>query len=425
MDFGTTTWIEGPWSPAMWNHFGNDGHRTNYNLGGFHHKINRIAAKKHPNIYEVVGLLKREQSVTEVKVQQLQGHGREPPHKKKYRAIDARLRSPMQNLISQTLNVLLQEKDIFNYSEIYNWTQDLNISSGNHNTTGSRFNITVLSDDVVGNVFSKWRTTTPSVNTLTVAFRGRLGNNMFEYASLLGIAVSTGKQPFISKSNLLNGLFNISFIADKRNHSSIRVSEKQYGAYDHKLLTLPDGNVEILGYLQSWKYFHSIGDSIRKEFVFRRKYIDLSRQCLEKYTSKHSNRTVVGIHVRRTDMVSGRKSGYVPAPLSYIQKAVAHMKTKFHNPLFLIATDDKNWCRQNVVSPDIILMENSDPFVDFATLTLCDHMIMTVGTYGWWAAWLGNGYAVYYRDFPRPGSVLARNLIKEDHFLPHWVPLDA
>ncbi|XP_067676243.1 uncharacterized protein [Haliotis asinina] len=62
MDYVTTTWIEGPWSPTMWNHFGNDGHRTNNNLEGFHHKINRVAAKKHPNIYEVVGLLKSPRS---------------------------------------------------------------------------------------------------------------------------------------------------------------------------------------------------------------------------------------------------------------------------------------------------------------------------------------------------------------------------
>ncbi|XP_046555087.1 galactoside 2-alpha-L-fucosyltransferase Sec1-like [Haliotis rubra] len=283
----------------------------------------------------------------------------------------------------------------------------------------------MLPDDVVQDLFSRWRTTTSRDNTVTVAVRGRLGNNMFEYASLLGIAVSTGKKPLIPKSKELNILFNISFTGDIHNQPSTRVSEKQYGAYDRKLLTLPGGNVEVWGYLQSWKYFHCIKASLRKEFIFRQKYIDLSGQCFEKYTNKHKNRTVIGIHVRRTDMTSGGKRGYVAAPLSYIKKAIAHMNTKFHNPLFLIATDDKNWCRKYVVSSDIILMENSDPFVDFATLTLCDHIIMTVGTFGWWAAWLGDGYAVYYRDFPRPGSELASGLIKEDHFLPHWVPLGA
>ncbi|XP_046543915.1 galactoside 2-alpha-L-fucosyltransferase SEC1-like [Haliotis rubra] len=317
------------------------------------------------------------------------------------------------------------EKYIFNHSEMHNWTRKLKVSSGYLNTTGPRCNNKTLPDEVARNVFSRWRTTAPHDNTLTVSLRGRLGNNMFEYASLLGIAVSTGKQPLIPKSNQLSRLFNISFIGDIRNQTWTLVFERQYGAYERRLLTLPGGNVKVWGFLQSWKYFNSIRASIRKQFVFRKKYIDLSAQCFHNYTNTHKNRTKIGIHVRRKYMRSGSKIGYLAAPLSYIKKAIAHMKTKLHNPLFLIATDDKTWCRKYVVSTDIILMENSDALVDFATLTLCDHMIMTAGTFGWWAAWLADGYTVYYRDFPRPGSELARGLIKQDYFLPHWVPLGA
>ncbi|XP_067655874.1 galactoside 2-alpha-L-fucosyltransferase SEC1-like [Haliotis asinina] len=320
---------------------------------------------------------------------------------------------------------LYPEKDFISDYEIHNWTRELRLSSGHDNTTGARSNNMALPHDVDGNVFSRWRTTTTRDNILTVAIRGRLGNNMFEYASLVGIAVSTGKQPLIPKSNQLSRLFDISFIGDIRNQTWSLVFERQYGAYDRNLLTLPKGNVKVWGFLQSWKYFNSIRASIRKQFVFRKTYIDLSAQCLHNYTSMYENRTKIGIHVRRKYMKSGSMVGYLAAPLSYIKKAIAHMKTKFHNPVFLIATDDKNWCQKYVVSTDIILIENSDPFVDFATLTLCDHMIMTVGTFGWWAAWLGDGYAIYYRDFPTPGTVLARGLIKEDYFLPHWVPLGA
>ena len=61
MDYVTNTWIEGPWNPGMWNHFGNGNYRTNNYLEGWHHKINQVAKKSHPNIFEVVGLLKREQ----------------------------------------------------------------------------------------------------------------------------------------------------------------------------------------------------------------------------------------------------------------------------------------------------------------------------------------------------------------------------
>ncbi|XP_046343542.2 galactoside 2-alpha-L-fucosyltransferase SEC1-like [Haliotis rufescens] len=338
-------------------------------------------------------------------------------------------------LISITLSMLClvlilnqpipySERYIFNHTELHNRTQE-NTSAEHLNITSPSFNNITLSDEVVKKVFSRWRTTRPRDNILTVTFYGRLGNNMFEYASLLGIAARTRKQPLVPNSNPLSKLFNISFIGDVSNKSWTHLTERQYGTFDCKLFTLPGGNVEISRYLQSWKYFHSIRSSIRKEFIFTQKYIDLSSQCFQKHTIQYKNRTVIGIHVRRTDMASGGTRGYLAAPLSYIQKAIAHMKTKFHNPVFLIATDDKIWCRANVVSTDIILMDNTDPFLDFATLTLCDHMIMTVGTFGWWAAWLAGGYAVYYKDFPRSGSELARGIKNEDHFLPHWVPIGA
>jgi len=106
MDYVTTTWIEGQWSPAMWNHFGNDGHRTNNHLEGWHHKLNQVVKKAHPNIYDMIRLLKREQSITEVKVSQLDGHWRQPPRKRKYRIIDARMRSLKEQLLGDELSTI-------------------------------------------------------------------------------------------------------------------------------------------------------------------------------------------------------------------------------------------------------------------------------------------------------------------------------
>ena len=103
MDYVTNTWIEGPWNPEMWNHFGNGNHRTNNHLEGWHHKINQVAKKSHPNIFEVVGLLKREQSSVEVKLQQLHGHWQAPARKRTYRIIDARIQSLKDDLIRNNI----------------------------------------------------------------------------------------------------------------------------------------------------------------------------------------------------------------------------------------------------------------------------------------------------------------------------------
>ncbi|XP_046334908.2 galactoside alpha-(1,2)-fucosyltransferase 1-like [Haliotis rufescens] len=248
---------------------------------------------------------------------------------------------------------------------------------------------------------------------------------MFQYASLLGIAFLTGKHPLLENSDTLTKLFNISFIGIVSKKTKIFFNEVKYASHDCDHYNLPDVTVQLNGYRQSWKYFSSVRSEIRKEYTLVQTYRDLSAQCFQKYTSRHKNRTVIGLHVRRTDMTWNTKHGYTAAPLSYIRKAINHMKTKFQNPIFLTATDDKKWCRENLQSSDVILMENTDPYLDFATLTLCDHMIMTVGTFGWWAAWLVNGYTVYYKDYPRAGSPLVSGFYKEDYFMPDWVPLGA
>ncbi|XP_071097494.1 galactoside 2-alpha-L-fucosyltransferase SEC1-like [Haliotis cracherodii] len=323
---------------------------------------------------------------------------------------------------------LTRSVDTDDATEIDNITRKVQLKhhlNTSHFTTCSH-NI-VISDEAIKEVFSRWRTTEPRDNILKVVSAGRMGNEMFEYASLLGIAFRTGKHPLFTMSSKspLTRLFNISFIGNVKNTTWAYRREHLLSTYDCKLNQLPYGNVKIGTFLQSWKYFYYMKSQIIKTFAFTQKYSNLSAQCFAKYTGQHKNRPVIGLHVRRTDMIKFKFKGFEVAPLSYIRKAINYMKAKFPNPIFLIATDDKEWCRANLTSSDIILMENTDPYLDFATLTLCDHTIMTVGTFGWWAAFLTNGHTVYFKDYPRKGSRLAAAFTKEDFFMPDWVPLGA
>ncbi|XP_071105344.1 uncharacterized protein [Haliotis cracherodii] len=46
MDNVTTTWVEGrQFGPEIWNHFGNQGHRTNNNVEGWNHKLNKLTGR--------------------------------------------------------------------------------------------------------------------------------------------------------------------------------------------------------------------------------------------------------------------------------------------------------------------------------------------------------------------------------------------
>ena len=37
---------------------------------------------------------------------------------------------------------------------------------------------------------------------------------------------------------------------------------------------------------------------------------------------------------------------------------------------------------------------------DMAIMSLCDHIIITAFTFGWWGAWLSKGNVVYLHDYP-------------------------
>ena len=59
-DYVTETWVEG--HLKQWNHFSNDGPRTTNAVEGWHHKVNRVCRRPHPNVYRFVQLIKKKKN---------------------------------------------------------------------------------------------------------------------------------------------------------------------------------------------------------------------------------------------------------------------------------------------------------------------------------------------------------------------------
>ena len=58
-----------------------------------------------------------------------------------------------------------------------------------------------------------------------------------------------------------------------------------------------------------------------------------------------------------------------------------------------------------------------------ATLALCNHTIATVGSFSWWIGYLAGGEVLYYNDWPKKGTTLDNEVIKEEYFPPSWIGL--
>ena len=77
---------------------------------------------------------------------------------------------------------------------------------------------------------------------------------------------------------------------------------------------------------------------------------------------------------------------------------------KKKNVTFVVATDWKhNLGGVLTNSPNIVFIEKEDLVKDMAILEGCHHMLITIGTCGWWDAWLGahkreGGVVIYQGD---------------------------
>ncbi len=139
----------------------------------------------------------------------------------------------------------------------------------------------------------------------------------------------------------------------------------------------------------------------------------------------------VGVHIRRGDMMQNRDlmvTGYTIAPASYVLNAMRYFVDKYpsYHVTFIVCTDDQNWYHSNIhgkTNHSVFPSQDNTAVVDLAILARCNATIVTVGTFGWWGAWLAGGPVVYYSDWPKPGSSLSDQFADNDYYPSHWMPM--
>ncbi|XP_046564935.1 galactoside alpha-(1,2)-fucosyltransferase 2-like [Haliotis rubra] len=267
--------------------------------------------------------------------------------------------------------------------------------------------------------------TCKKTRTMTILGGGRLGNAMFQYASLVGVSSFHGYTATLASSHFLRKIFKLS--APASNYSTAptdAVRETHPGTFDPGVLVLSH-NVSwvLVGYYQSWKYFTNIPETIRREFTFRD---DVIKAMLKEVpVLANWTRIKVGVHIRRGDMATKyeRNRGYNIADIGFLNRSMDYFRNKYKNPLFIVCSDSITWCKDNVKSDDTIFRKGK-PEVDLAVLAHCDHNIVTSGSFGWWGAWLAGGEVVYFKHFPREKTWLDRQYNKGDYYLPQWLGME-
>lgn len=248
---------------------------------------------------------------------------------------------------------------------------------------------------------------------------GHLGNQMFQYASLKGIATSNKTQFVIppkdhfgknySALSKLDNCFNLNCIRATTNFK--QYVEDEF-SFNFNLMNGIEEDLDLKGYFQSEKYFKHIKNDIKKDFKFIDSILD---ECLEFKESFGEQSSVISLHIRRGDYTTCED--YHPTvSLDYCKTALG----KLPDVPVIIFSDDPEWClTQSLFDGDRFMVSHSNtPYFDMCLMTLCDYHIIANSSFSWWGAWLADSKKVIA---PKKwfGSSLSNNST-DDLYCENW-----
>ena len=253
---------------------------------------------------------------------------------------------------------------------------------------------------------------------------GRLGNQMFEFASSLGIARSLNYTHVVRPSHALLKVFQLSKASSVNITNIMHITEGQWRNKNWRAKRMfMSFNLTLYGYFQSRKFFENASVEVRKAFTIKQKFTQQAKAFLDANIPS-KNKTIIGIHVRRGDFLNDveMKLGRVVASSYYFKQAKMYFKRKYKDLVFVVISNDIKWCKENIADNNTIFSTFKTPIIDMALMTLSHHMITSSGTFSWWCGWFCKGTVIYMKDHPRPGSQVSREpKFIEGFYLPSWI----
>jgi hypothetical protein len=225
---------------------------------------------------------------------------------------------------------------------------------------------------------------------------GRIGNQMFQYASLKGIAHNRGfefsippKEIFgiydINVKNSDSNIYNL-FNLDVKN--TIKLTEnttfnERFFHYDDLLFNTCPDNIDLCGYFQNPKYFENIKDEIIKDFKFPD---ELKSECMQFFDNNFDG-DAISLHIRRGDYL--KYSQHPVQTLEYYEKSLSLLPENV--PVIIFSSDDL-WCKEQDLfqSDRFFISENNTTEFDLCLMHLCNYHIIANSSFSWWGSWLSN-----------------------------------
>lgn len=294
-----------------------------------------------------------------------------------------------------------------------------------------------------------------------------LGNNMFAYASMLGMASDCGLQmcPYVANQELTH-LLKVFKRLSVPVFPDFITNKKDVAVEKHVRIYVPpqerelkcDQNYLLMEFYQSWKYFHPKFRNLLKyrDFVFKEETVKAAQQYRETLLNSVLNKhqltlgpslyyEFVIIHIRKWPDTFA-KNGHLSSDLDSLQKGLKRIRLDFDKYsrqceakksqrliiYTLLSGDDLNgrdltanlsvsnlgWKEEFTVAT------RGDRALDLQLMALSDRVYMSASgsTYSWWGAYLSEAKKIYYnREWAKMNTTAHSELSPADYFLPEWV----
>lgn len=251
---------------------------------------------------------------------------------------------------------------------------------------------------------------------------GRLGNILFRYASLIGLAKRYGQElrlPAWGDSKYFSGKYPQGEIENKQ---VIRVSEPVFHYTPHLNHIKESEHVDIQGYLQSPKYFAEARQEVKDALSFTQEFKD---QCWNNFFSRSriqddfraSGKKTIGISIRRGDYIGNQN--YVNLPVTYFILALFERFPDRHDKNIVIFSDDIPWCRVHFGTLDnVYFSENNSAIEDLCLLSQCDEFLLSNSTFSYFGALIAE--LQHPVKVVRPNHLFAGRLLRDNSDQDFW-----
>lgn len=244
-----------------------------------------------------------------------------------------------------------------------------------------------------------------------------IGNQLFSYALGLFLAKKHNKELVfdLTKLNQINLLSRIGLKRDVRREFELQkigfvhpVQKFGLKEFTRKLRVLKNRKFVVADFRKS---HFDLGEVKQNQHIYSVGWGDfnLVKEVLPEMKSKFSAKfeinhgiaealkligenNSVAVHVRRTDFLDPKISGYSIGICSetYYTNAIKFISNRVKNPLFVFFSDDIEYVKTNLKTENSYFTEGNTGYEDFYLMSQCKHFILANSTFSFWAAALNN-----------------------------------